>query len=137
MDPAMAERLCSVPMFAELERDHLKAVAAVVEDFECEPGLVLAHAGMVSAGMFLIEEGEIEVSLKDRTVTVGPGEVLGELAVLDDRHVHTNRAKTRTVVRGYVISRDDFEKLLHDEPKIAIPLLRVVAQRLVDILTHH
>jgi CRP/FNR family transcriptional regulator, cyclic AMP receptor protein len=137
MDPALADRLCTVSLFADLERDHLAAVAELVDDFECEPGVVLAHPGMVGAGIFLISEGEVEVTLRDRQVTLGPGEILGELALLDDRHVHTNRAKTKTTVRGYSISRSAFDRLLHDEPGIAIPILKVVAKRLVDNLTHH
>jgi CRP-like cAMP-binding protein len=51
--------------------------------------------------------------------------------------VHTSRAVTKTRVSGYCISRDAFDKLLHDEPKIAIPMLKVLAKRLVDNITHH
>jgi CRP-like cAMP-binding protein len=40
-------------------------------------------------------------------------------------------------VKGYCIRRDDFDKLLHDEPRIALPILKVLAKRLVDLIVHH
>jgi CRP/FNR family cyclic AMP-dependent transcriptional regulator len=137
MDPALADRLCTVSLFADLDQDHLTSVAALVDEFEAEPGHPLTLAGLVGAGLFLIEEGEVTLCLPDREVVLGPGEILGELALLDDRSVHTSRAVTKTAVRGYCISRDAFEKLLHDEPRIAIPMLKVLAKRLVDNITHH
>jgi CRP-like cAMP-binding protein len=137
MDPALADRLCAIPLFADLDRDHLRSVAGLVEEFSCEAGHVLVQPGFVGAGLFLIEEGEAMLSLPDRDVVLGPGEIVGELALLDDRHVHTTRVRAKTELSGYCISRDDFEKLLHDEPKIAIPMLKVVAKRLVDDITHH
>jgi CRP-like cAMP-binding protein len=137
MDPALAERLCTVPLFAELEHDHLARVAELVDEFEAEAGLVLLHPGMVGAGLFLIEEGEAVATLKDREIRLGPGEIIGELALLDDHGVHTARVKTATTVKGICIARDEFGKLLADEPKIAIPMLRVLAKRLADVLTHH
>ena len=137
MDPALADRLNSVPLFASLDRDHLRSVADLVEEFEAPAGHVLVQPGFVGAGMFLIEDGTAVLSVHDRTVDLGPGEIVGELALLDDRKVHTARVRTKTAVSGYCISRDAFEKLLHDEPKIAIPILKVLAKRLVDVLTHH
>jgi CRP-like cAMP-binding protein len=132
----LAQRLCEIPLFAELEHDHLQAVAKLVDDFEAEAGLVLLHPGMVGQGLFLIEEGEVVASVQGRDVTVGPGEIVGELALLDDAGVHAVRVKTSTPVKGICITRDDFDRLLADEPKIAIPMLRVLAKRLIDVLHH-
>jgi CRP-like cAMP-binding protein len=137
MDAALSDRLCRVPLFADLDHDHLASVAALVDEFEAEPGLVLLQPGLVGAGLFVIEEGEAVASVLDRDVTLGPGEIIGELALLDDHGVHTVRVKTKTPVRGYCIGRDAFTQLLHDEPKIAIPMLRTLAKRLIDVLTHH
>jgi CRP-like cAMP-binding protein len=137
MDPALADHLCTVPLFAELDRDHLASVARLVSDFDVPAGYVLIQPRTVGAGLFLITEGTATISLHDREADIGPGDMVGELALLDDRHVHTARVRTKTPVRGYCISRDDFEELLHDEPKAAIPMLKVLAKRLVDVLLHH
>ena len=133
----MADKLCTVPLFAELERDHVHAIARLVEQFEVDAGYVLIHAGAVGSGMFLIEEGSVTVSIPDREIELGPGEIVGELSLLDERAKHVSRVRTKTPVKGYAISRDAFNQLLHDEPRIALPMLRVLASRLVNVLTHH
>lgn len=137
MDTALADRLCDVPLFAGLDRAHLSSVARLIEPFECDAGMVIVQPGMVGAGLFLIEEGEAVLTLADRDIALGPGEFVGELALLDDRSVHTARVKTRTPVRGYCLTRDAFGELLRDEPAIAVPMLHIVARRLVDVITHH
>jgi CRP/FNR family transcriptional regulator, cyclic AMP receptor protein len=137
VDEKMADRLCTVPLFANLEHEHLRAVAKLVVDFDAPAGHVIVQPGMIGAGLFLIEEGKATLTVQDREIELGPGEIVGELALLDDRHVHTTRVKTATPVKGYCITRDDFETLLRDEPKIAIPMLKVLAKRLVDLVTHH
>ena len=133
----MADRLCTVPLFTGLNHDHLTAVAKLVSEFSVGAGHVLIQPRMVGAGLFLIEEGTVMLELQNRNVELGPGEMVGELSLLDDRSVHTSRVKTMTPVSGYCISRDDFGSLLHDEPTIAIPMLHVLAHRLVDLITHH
>jgi CRP-like cAMP-binding protein len=137
MDEQLADRLCSVPMFADLERDHLRAVAKLVIEFEAPSGHILVQPGLVGAGLFLIEEGTASLSVHDQKIEIGPGEMIGELALLDDRSVHTARVKTTSPVKGYCIQRDDFITLLHDEPRIALPILKVIAKRLADLVLRH
>lgn len=136
-DAQLEERLSSIPLFASLERDHLGSVAGVVVPFDAQAGHILVQPGMVGAGLFLIEEGAVTLSLRDREMELGPGEFFGELSLLDDRAIRTGRVRARTAVTGYCINRDDFTKLLHDEPQIALTMLRVLAHRLVDVLAKH
>ncbi len=133
----MADRLCTVPMFADLEHDHLRSVAKLVIEFEAPAGHILVQPGLVGAGLFLIEEGTARLSVHDEEIEVGPGDMIGELALLDDRAVHTARVRTKTPVKGYCIQRDDFITLLHDEPRIALPILKVIAKRLADLILQH
>jgi CRP-like cAMP-binding protein len=137
MDEQLADRLCAVPMFADLERDHLRSVAKLVSEFEAPSGHILVQPGLVGAGLFLIEEGTARLSVHDDEIDIGPGEMIGELALLDDRAKHTARVKTTSEVKGYCITRDDFITLLHDEPRIAVPILKVIAKRLADLILHH
>ena len=97
---------------------------------------VLGGTILFGAGLFLIEEGTAKLSVHDDEIEVGPGEMIGELALLDDRAVHTARVRTTTPVKGYCIQRDDFVTLLHDEPRIALPILKVIAKRLADLILH-
>lgn len=56
-------------------------------------GAVLCTEGERGLQAFLILEGEAKVLLHDRVVTIGPGDVVGELATLDH-----NRTRNATVV---------------------------------------
>jgi CRP-like cAMP-binding protein len=137
VDEKLADRLCSVSLFADLEHDHLRAVAKLVQEFDAPAGHVLVQPGSVGAGLFIIEEGTATLSVHDEHIELGAGELIGELALLDDRRLHTARVRTKTPVSGYCISRDDFTELLHREPRIALPMLKVLAKRLVDQILHH
>jgi CRP-like cAMP-binding protein len=42
------------------------------------------------------------------------------------------RVRATTDVRGFAISRDDFDKLLGSDSRLALALLRALARRLVE-----
>jgi len=136
-EAAVLERLAQIPLFSKLDPPALEMVAAIVVPFSTEAGHVLIQPGMVGAGLFLIEEGSVTLSVHNHDLELGPGEMVGELAILDDRAMHTTRVKTTSPVSGYCISRDAFDDLLAAQPIIAVPMLRVLARRLVDTVKHH
>ena len=100
-------------------------------EVDFEPGYVLVHKGMPGSGMFVIEEGTVVVDLTSRQVELGPGEALGELALLNDS-VHTGRARAVTRVKALAIARDEFAQLIDSHPSIARGLLSVLARRLAS-----
>jgi CRP/FNR family transcriptional regulator, cyclic AMP receptor protein len=60
---------------------------------------------------------------------VGPGELVGELAAIDDSPRSTT-VTTLEPVEALVIPRSDFLALLHRYPRIALVILRMTARRL-------
>jgi CRP-like cAMP-binding protein len=84
---------------------------------------------MPGTGLFVIEEGEVVVDLTSRRVELGPGEFVGELALLTDS-AHTGRAIARTRVKAVALDRDEFSELLHSEPSMALAMLSTLARRL-------
>ncbi len=133
----LLERLAKIPIFSGLEQSCLEHVAKIVVPFSTEAGHVLVQPGMVGAGLFLIEEGEVTLSVHNHDIELGPGEIVGELAILDDRSIHSTRVRTKTPTSGYCIGRDAFDDLLAQQPAIAVPMLRVLARRLVDTVMYH
>jgi CRP-like cAMP-binding protein len=128
-DPVTALR--SVPLFAGLDDQALADLAACTTSFEAPAGHVLAEVGQPGAGLFVIDDGEVEVELPGRTVALGPGTFFGEVALLTDRP-RTARARAKTDVRCWALSRKDFTRLLRDQPTIAVQMLPVLAARLAD-----
>lgn len=133
----MAAKLSAVPLFESLDPAELVAISAIVIPFDAPAGHVLVQPGQVGAGLFLIEEGTVTLSVHDRDLELGPGAFFGELALLDDRAVRTARVRARTPVNGFCINRDDFAELIERDPSIAVYMLKVLAHRLVDVIETH
>jgi CRP-like cAMP-binding protein len=66
---------------------------------DMDPGTVLCRAGERGTQAFLLLEGEAQVDTGDAVITVGPGEVIGELATLDFRRTRNATVTTTTAVR--------------------------------------
>ncbi|MQA99214.1 MAG: cyclic nucleotide-binding domain-containing protein [Actinobacteria bacterium] len=125
------ESLRRIELFSELSDASLANLAERMTELDFEPGYVLVHRGMPGSGMFVIESGKVVVDLTSRQVELGPGDALGELALLNDT-VHTGRARAVSRVRAVAIGRDEFAELLESEPAIARCLLSVLARRLAE-----
>jgi voltage-gated potassium channel len=128
------ENLRTVLLFSRCSEETLKKILDIATEFEAAAGHVLVERDQPGAGLFVLEEGKLEVQLPHRRLEVGPGEFVGELALLDETSLHTARVSALTPVRALAISRDDFIPLLEDDPHIALSMLRVVAARLARLL---
>jgi CRP-like cAMP-binding protein len=133
VDPTVVRRLRAVPIFADLADDALGRVAAVVTEFEAPAGHVLTQLGQEGSGMFVLEEGSVTVELPGgATVSLGPGEFFGELAILAPGVVRTARVQAASPIRCLAIARRDFAAILEAQPEIAVSMLPVLARRLAD-----
>ena len=117
-------------LFAVLDDAALERVADCATEVEVRQGTLLTERGQPGSGMFVVVDGQARVQLPGRTVELGPGDVVGELSLLTDDYQRSARVSAATDVRCLAISRDDFARLLDNEPRIAVPLLRVLAERL-------
>jgi CRP-like cAMP-binding protein len=129
-DRERIESLKGIELFSELPEDLIAKLADHMTVCEVEPGHILVHKGMPGAGLFVIEDGEVEVDLISSVVTRGPGEFIGELALLTDS-AHTGRATAKISVRAIAIGRDEFADLLRSEPSMALSMLSILARRVV------
>jgi CRP-like cAMP-binding protein len=79
-----------IPLFAGLDDAELGRLAAVAETVELAPGAVIIREGDAGDSLFVVLTGELAVTKRSGKVevplaVVGPGEVQGELAVLEGR----------------------------------------------------
>jgi len=76
-------RLAAIPLFAGLPERELDAVAHAASELEVAAGDALMTEGEFGHALFAIEDGAAEVSIDGASVgAVGPGDVIGEIAVL-------------------------------------------------------
>jgi CRP-like cAMP-binding protein len=126
------EKLRAIPLFAHLPQEALERVLDCATEFEAARGHVLLQADRPGAGLFVIEDGTVEVELPKRKIELGPGEFVGELALLDENATHVARVHATSEIRCLAISRDDFDRLLASEPELAVSMLKVLARRLSE-----
>lgn len=136
MEETLLAKLRAIPIFADLDDDALARVGAVVTEFEAPAGHVLTQSGQEGSGMFLLEEGVVTVELpRSGSVTLGPGEFFGELAILASEVTRTARVQAATQVRCLAVTRRDFAAILEAEPEIAVAMLPVLARRIASLET--
>ena len=124
------EKLRRIPLFADLHDHTLERIADLSTEFESPAGWVLIEVGQPGSGMFVLEEGTVQVETPDgRSWEYGSGEFFGELALLTD-HPRNARVRAKTSVRCLAISRTDFSQLLDEEPEIAVAMLPKLAERI-------
>jgi two-component system nitrate/nitrite response regulator NarL len=70
--------------------------------------------------------------LVDVAITVGPGSVLGEIGIFAPNHQRMDTAICETDVDLAVIANDKVLELYHQNPKLGMYLIRLVAKRLLD-----
>ena len=126
------ELLARVPLFAELEADDLAGVAALFEERSFRKGEEICREGEPGDTFFVVASGELEVRggperrLLNR---LGPGEVLGEMALLfEDRRTATVQAARSA--RLLVLGRADFNRFFAGNPRILLHFSRLLSQRL-------
>jgi len=132
--PVSTEFLKKVSWFEDLDQKSLEAIANAAVEQRYQPGQEIVHQGDTGVGAFIIRSGKVDV-VQDRDgkeitlATLGPGDVLGEMALLDEfPRSASARAVEPTTALG--IQRWHFRGILESHPQIALRLLPVLTKRL-------
>lgn len=123
-------------MFAGLDPAALDALAEGMERVELGEGDVLVRQGEPAETLFIVLEGrlgsavETEGPVAEQALgTMGPGDVIGEVAVLTGtRRSATVRSETTSAVAA--LAADDLWRVAADEPQLVDRLLESSVRRL-------
>ena len=123
-------QLGRVPLFSDCSKRDLQTIARVVKDIDHPAGTVIAREGEPGVGLFILIDGQAEVSIGGRKLaTLGPGEFFGEIALLDGGpRTATVTAVTDVALLG--LTEWVFRGLLQEHPSIALKTLQQMAGRL-------
>ncbi len=122
-------------LFRSLSPSHLEKIVALSRVMTLPAQHVMFEKADVGAEMCVVLKGRLKVSVANREGreivlgVVGPGEIVGEIAMLDGRG-RSATAITLTSCELLMIHRQDFMPFLEQNPKAAIDLLNVLALRL-------
>jgi CRP-like cAMP-binding protein len=119
-----------IPLFADCTKAELNEVALSADEREAEAGARLTEEGRRGREFFILVEGAVAVRRGGRKLAdLGPGDWFGEIAIL----TYKPRSATVTAtspVRLLVISDRAFRRVVETTPRIALKVLRSVAERL-------
>lgn len=115
---------------------------------EFPPGATLFREGETGSEMFVIQSGQVQISKRvangDKVLaTLGPGEFLGEMAILNSKpRVATATVTAEAPARVLVIDAQRFEQMIANNREITLRLIKKLASRLdsadalIEILMH-
>jgi CRP/FNR family transcriptional regulator, cyclic AMP receptor protein len=124
------EGLAAVPLFSGCSKRELQTIARAVKRVEHRAGTVIAREGEPGIGLFVIDEGEAEVTIGGRKkATLGPRDFFGEIALLDGGP-RTATVTATTDIKLLGLTEWVFRGLMQEHPSIAIKTLEAMAGRL-------
>lgn len=125
----LVEHLRGLELFSDVSKADLRRVAAVAEERVVPAGETLIEQGAVGRTAYLVLEGEATIRRGTRTVnTVGPGAMVGELALLD-KGPRSAYVIARTDLLVAEIHARDFGRVLDEVPALTRKLLASLASR--------
>jgi CRP/FNR family transcriptional regulator, cyclic AMP receptor protein len=122
--------LNDVPLFSGLSKRHLNKIAELAKSRRFPRYSTIVRAGERGDTFFVILDGTVLVKPPGkRAVRLAAGDSFGEMALLDDAP-RSATVEAQDEVFVMLLGRSAFSRMLAREPKIAIALLRTLAQRL-------
>jgi CRP-like cAMP-binding protein len=126
--------LKAIDMFGGLEPEDLAVLAREGRESWFAPNEVLFREGEPGDEIFVLLAGEVSVLRRDGDVdrlvaTVGPGSVIGELAVLDPAPRNATVVATYGGVRTLRLCGDPFRRALTASPAVSEVIIRMLARR--------
>ena len=124
-----------VPLFALLDADERQVLAQQVGLRQFKEGEAVFRAGEVGGLAYLLQQGEIEVSIvnvEGEVIVVdvaGPGCLVGMSSLLaNERHLTSAAATEET--RAIEIDRNDLATLLQKKPQAGLDMMTMIEQQL-------
>jgi CRP-like cAMP-binding protein len=128
--------LRSIPVFASLDTASLKLLAFSSSYLSLEDGEALCHQGDPGDSVFVIDEGEVEVSIvpanaeRMRLAMLGRHDIFGEMAVICNQPRSAD-VHARGRLKVLKIEADVFLQLVTRDPTAARGMMRILAERLI------
>jgi CRP/FNR family cyclic AMP-dependent transcriptional regulator len=125
----------NVPLFGSLDDRAAQKLCDMLETVDCRTDQKLFSAGDAGNAMYLIETGEIKISVTGsdgQEITVaelGPGDFFGEMAMLDGQARSANATAVESA-RLASLSRKHFMSFMESNSEVALEMLSALAQRL-------
>lgn len=125
----------SLPLFRDLRPEERAAVRTVARERRFEAGQDIFREGDPGDGVYIVQSGQVEISGQlapgQRRVfsRLGPGEIFGEMAILEHRP-RSATATARIETTAWYLPRGELLTLVERSPGLALSLLQEMSRRL-------
>lgn len=133
---ANEETLAQVNLFSALDKKELQILAKSCQERSYSAGATIMAQGDAGVGLYVIKSGKVRIiqaNNPDRAEevlgTAGPGEVLGEMALLDDLP-RSASVVAQEDVTALLLPVWEFRAALRNHPDITFKLLAALSRRL-------
>jgi len=127
-DDSLEKLLSEVPIFSQLNSRELRQVSSIVHRRQYAAGEYIFTQGDPGLGMYVIENGKVEIIFCDdagtekKLAVLSDGDFFGDLSLLDESpRSATAIAKTESKIIGFF--RPDLIDLLSRSPKLGTKIL--------------
>lgn len=130
--------LDKIELFEGLSLRELQDIEKIAQRLSLKRGEVIFSQGEYARDLYIIESGQVEISIRDFFQARKPvailknGDFFGEMALFDKNSVRSATARTLQNTSLVVIPGDEFERLLQVKPQISFKLLAALSRRLKD-----
>src|SRR5580700_8078566 len=115
----------TIPLFRRLDRNELQALRFITQERQFAAGQEIFREGAPGDGVYFVKSGSVEISAgigEPRVFSrLGPGEVFGEMAVIE----HRPRSATASAVAAtevFFLPRGEMLTFIQRSPALAFAL---------------
>jgi CRP-like cAMP-binding protein len=127
---AKVDLLANVPLFSGCSKRELQEIAGLADELDLPEGTAIIREGERGREFFVLVDGTVSVTRDGKRITtLGPGDWIGEIALVSDVP-RTATVTTTSQSRVLVVTDRAFSGLIKRSPSIALKVLASVAERL-------
>jgi CRP-like cAMP-binding protein len=130
---ATSDLLRRSPAFAGFDDETLERLSTPFSEVAFPAEHVLIEPRTPGAGLFVICDGTVAAEARGRQRELGPGDVVGEIALLEEDGLRRARVVAKTPVTCLALGRADFEQLLSAEPEFADAMRQLAREQLDEL----
>lgn len=138
---SISNLLKRVQLFANLELDELEQLAAIAHEKKMPAGELIITQNTTGNEMYIVAKGAVEVYIQGlddarSLVVLGKGQVIGEMALIDQGYRSASVRTTREGATLYLIESNDFYSLCEENNHIGFIVMRNLAIDIAFKLRH-
>jgi non-specific serine/threonine protein kinase len=122
-------RLQSIPLFADLSKSELRAVARLADEVDVGEGKELTTEGSLSYEFFAITSGTAAVTVDGRVIAErGPGDIIGEMGAIANTRRNATVTATSPITMAVMTARD-LRRIEKEMPRVHDRLQAAISER--------